>query len=209
MTEEKERATEDMKQLLTAIYNLSFANNLIFAMQQLKGRTIWQAEEAYGEIFDNPSVRPFFHLFLGTDEQRRMKLSSLGGALESFIAYAHRFLDDEDTIARINKTFGLELSNPLRDLVYSVIKRFDEKEKKVARVAAMFSSPYYYYCAPFDRISSEIKDKFGLELSMDEIKDINEKMRMFLLSTGDTSFDIPKQLRRHILEATKDLEGTQ
>lgn len=203
MTEEKERATKDMKQLLTAIYNLSFANNLIFAMQQLKGRTILQAEEAYGEIFDNPSVRPFFHLFLGTDERGRMKLSSLGDALESFIAYAHRFLDDEDTIARINKTFGLELSNPLRDLVYSVIKRFDEKEKKVARVAAM--SLY----ARFDRISSEIKDEFGLELSMDEIKDINEKMRMFLLCTSDTSFDIPEQLRRHILEATKDLEGTQ
>ncbi|MCL0058832.1 hypothetical protein M1O47_04070 [Dehalococcoidia bacterium] len=203
MTEEKERATKDMKQLLTAIYNLSFANNLIFAMQQLKGRTIWQAEEAYGEIFDNPSVRPFFHLFLGTDERGRMELSSLGDALERFITYAHRFLDDEDTIARINKTFGLELSNPLRDLVYSVIKRFDEKEKKVARVAAMS------YYAPFDRISSEIKDEFGLELSMDEIKDINEKMRMFLLCTSDTSFDIPKQLRRYILEATKDLEGTQ
>ncbi|MCL0098062.1 hypothetical protein M1O19_06060 [Dehalococcoidia bacterium] len=203
MTEEKERATKDMKQLLTAIYNLSFANNLIFAMQQLKGRTILQAEEAYGEIFDNPSVRPFFHLFLGTDERGRMKLSSFGDALERFITYVHRFLDDEDTIARINKTFGLELSNPLRDLVYSVIKRFDEKEKKVARVATM--SLY----ARFDRISSEIKDEFGLELSMDEIKDINEKMRMFLLCTSDTSFDIPEQLGRHILEATKDLEGTQ
>ncbi|MCL0065103.1 hypothetical protein M1N84_04370 [Dehalococcoidia bacterium] len=206
MTEEKERATEDMKQLLTAIYNLSFANNLIFAMQQLKGRTILQAEEAYGEIFDNPSVRPFFHFFLGTDERGRMKLSSLGDALERFITHVHRFLDDEDTIARINKTFDLELSNPLRDLVYSVIKQFDEKEKKVARVAATISSHSYAW---FDRVSSGIKDKFGLELSMDEIKDINEKMRMFLLSTSDTSFDIPEQLRRHILEATKDLERTQ
>ena len=206
MTEEKERTTKDMKQLLIAIYNLSFANNLIFAMQQLKGRTILQAEEAYGEIFDNPSVRPFFHLFLGTDERGRMKLSSLGDALERFITHVHRFLDDEDTIARINKTFDLELSNPLRDLVYSVIKQFDEKEKKVARVAATISSHSYAW---FDRISSGIKDKFGLELSMDEIKDINEKMRMFLLSTSDTSFDIPEQLRRHILEATKDLERTQ
>ncbi|MCL0057511.1 hypothetical protein M1N05_00375, partial [Dehalococcoidales bacterium] len=74
---------------------------------------------------------------------------------------------------------------------------------KVARVAAESSFER------FDNVCSKIKTKFGLELSVDEIKDINEKMRMFLLSEeSETYFRIPERLRRHVLEATKELGGT-
>lgn len=198
--EEKERMFENMKQLLTSIYNLSFSNPLITIMEQLKGRSTLQAEEAYGEIFDNPSVRPYFHLFLGTDEAGKMKLSNFGRALESFIEYAHAFLDDDDTIARINKTFDLKLSNPLRDLAYSCIEQLNERERKIVRLAA--NSTY----ERFDTVQNQMKNRFNLEVSIDEIKRVNEKMRAFLLNSEDDRFSIPTRLQKHVLEATKYLE---
>lgn len=198
--EEKERMFENMKQLLISIYNLSFSNPLITIMEQLKGRSTLQAEEAYGEIFDNPSVRPYFHLFLGTDEKGKMNLTNLGKAVESFIEYADAFLDDHDTVARINRTFDLKLSNPLRDLAYSCIEQLDERERKIARLAA--NSAY----ERFDTVQNQMKNRFNLEVSMDEIKRANEKMRTFLLTGEDDRFSIPDRLRKHVLEATKDLE---
>lgn len=197
MEEQNKEMFESMKQLLTAIYNLSFANPLVTIMEQLKESHILQAVEAYGGIFDNHSVSPYFQLFVSSDEQGRMRPTNFGKALGNFASFTHSFLDDDDVVARINSTFGLKLSNPLKDLVYTATQQLQDDERRVLRIAA--ESPY----VRFETLQSQAKSRFDLELSIDQLKHMNERMQMFLLTTGD--FIVKEELRKHVLEETKDL----
>lgn len=131
----KERMKKATMALLNSLYNLSYANPLVIAISQLEGRHVLEAEEAYPEIFDNRTVRPFFNLFISGDERGMLKLTSFGSALKTFRDHTHNLLGNDEIVARMNSNLDMQLSNPLRDYVGAALDQLSEKEKLCLRIA--------------------------------------------------------------------------
>ena len=200
--EEKERMKEATRTLLNSFYNLSFANPLVIAISQLEGKHILEAEEAYPEIFDNRTVRPFFNLFLSGDEKGILKLTSFGSALKTFRDHIHNFLDNDEVVARMNSNLDMELSNPVKDYVYAALEQLSEKEKLCLRIA------YTQTSLTSAQEANRYLESYNVQIEEDEFKETTKKIRDLMLS--DPSFEdriYPVTiLKSCIQEATANLE---
>lgn len=200
MSEESQVMVKNMKTLLEALYALSFANPLITAMSQLEGKHVLLAEEAYPEIFSEPKVRPYFNLFLSGDERGNLKLTSFGQALKTFREYIHGLLSNDDLVTRVNQAFDIELSNPVRDFVYSAVSATDKIGKMCLRTAAR---------ANYVNTPSEIKARFDIEISEEQLSEKTKELSELLLSQSTDRVWIPELFKPYILEATSELEGKE
>lgn len=198
--QESQVMVKNMKALLEALYALSFANPLITAMSQLEGRHVLPADEAYPEIFYEPKVRPYFNLFLSGDERGNLKLTSFGQALKTFREHIHALFSNDDLVARVNQAFGIELSNPVRDFVYSAVSVTDKIGKTCLRAAARTS----YVNTP-----SEVKARFDIEISEEQLREKAKELSELLLSQSADRIWVPEQFKPYILEATSELEGEE
>ena len=162
-----------LKRLLQAIYDLSLVNPFIAVLQQLEGKSILQAHEAYPEIFTNPKVSPFVSLFLSVDDKYAIRTSSFGGNLKYFIQNVHVLLNNDDTLARINSAFGLDLTNPLRDFAISVLQSVDDKTKQIAVLCAQRSIDF----GAAERHFREV----GEYITEDEFESISHRLEEMML----------------------------
>ena len=204
--EEIQNMVKNVRALLEAFYALSFANPLIVAISQLEGRHILPAEEAYPEIFNDPKVRPYFNLFLSGNERGYLKLTPLGKVLREFGEHIHDLLSNDDLIARVNQVFGLELSNPVRDFVYSAVSATDKVGKICLRTAASLDNPYYME-EPYG--IEKIKEKFDIEISKEQVREKAKELNGLLLSEKSSYIRIPELFKPYILEATSELKGEE
>lgn len=202
---EKRDYREEIKSLLVSLYNLSYANPLIFIISQLVGRSVVEAEEAYPEVFGDPQVRPYLHLLISIDETGKMKLSRFGESLMSFVSWVHGFLEEEGIVARINATYNLNLTNPRKDLVYTVIGKLNKEERIITKIVAET-----YGSVSFSEVKGKAKSSFNIELDEEVIKKTLKKLQDYLLADKSYSdrFVISDIYKKHILSSKiiKELE---
>jgi len=201
--EETQDMVKNVRALLEAFYALSFANPLIVAINQLEGQHILPAEEAYPEIFNDPKVRPYFNLFLSGSERGYLKLTSFGKMMKEFKEHIHDLLSNDDLIARVNQGFGIELSNPVRDFVYSAVSATDKVGKICLRTAARLSK-YYSLGEP-----SMVKERFDIEISKEQFREKVKELNELLLSVSSDYIEVPELFKPYILEASSELEGEE
>lgn len=202
MEERKAEIRKGLEALFNALLALCPAYNpLIFMLRHISAMKTSKALSLYPEIVDKELVKIFTELF-GIKLGRYIEIADLGKEILEFAKNIEEKMESETVQDIFAEFLGKKLEKtPARDYVEICVEALKEDEIALRALRVLAELGYTSY----GTLISEIKKRFGIEYSKDQLmKSLQKAYELALLSSFSESLVGVRDIyRKHLLEVIK------
>jgi len=197
---------EAVRKTVEAVISLCPAYNiLVQRLRSIQGMRTSEAARLYPELFHPDGVKIFSELLgveLGTEV--RLSYNGLAYKLVEFSTAIEDLFEREDVRKVLEESIGMRLEKtPLQDYVELCIDAL--KDDKIALAALKILAEKGYTCNYERELIPEMKEKYGIECSKDDlIKSLGKASSLGLLSIfRDNEASINSRYAKHVKEVIR------